>query len=150
LDLWIDDADWGAYPNVVLENHTKYTIMRNDFQSPPGVISLYLKDTRRTILPDEGFPQLFDINGNTFNTQDLGMAIQSLNNVDAKIWNNKFLGTGTVGVMIDGDAATNTFAENIKLIGNNFFKANYTDASVYLGPYSTNCKVVGLNTDQGS
>ncbi len=66
------------------------------------------------------------------------------NNVDAKILNNKFTGSGSVGVWIDGDETTDTWAEKNSLIGNNYFGATYTDASVYLGPYSRKCKVVGV------
>lgn len=146
--LWIEDNDWGYYPNIVLQNRTNWNITGNDFQSSPGEISLFISDYRRTTHPDEGFPQLFDVKGNTFQTDDGGIAIQGFNNVDAKIWNNKFLGSGTFGVWMNGDEATNTYAVNNNLIGNNFFNANYTDASVYLGPYSKNCKVVGVKTDQ--
>lgn len=41
-----------------------------------------------------------------------------------------------------------TWAENNKVMGNNFSKATYTDAAVYLGPYSKNNKVVGVATDK--
>jgi hypothetical protein len=146
--LWIEDNDWGYYPSAVLQNRTEWNITGNEFQGTPGEVSLYLADSRRTSHPDEGFPQLFDVKGNSFHTAEGGTAIQGLNNVDAKIWNNKFLGTGTFGVWLNGDEATNRFAENIKLNGNNFFKATYTDASVYLGPYTKDCKVVGVKTDQ--
>jgi hypothetical protein len=147
-DIVIDDNDYGYYPNLVLQQRTEWNIAGNNFQSLPGVTNLFLGDFRRTLRPDEGFPQLFDIKGNTFITQEGGMAIYSLNNVGAKILNNKFTGVGSVGVMIDGDAATGTWAERNCLIGNNYFGANYTDAAVYLGPYSRNCKVVGVAADQ--
>jgi hypothetical protein len=148
VDLYVDNWNWLWLGDEVLTKRTHYTFTDNNFKSPPGVTSLYMNDARRPLFPDEGFPQLFEIKGNIFSTQDGGIAIQGLNNVDAKIWNNKFLGTGTLGVSIDGDEATNTFAENINITGNNFFNATYTDASIYLGPYSKDCKVVGVNTDQ--
>jgi hypothetical protein len=155
-DLYIDNWNWLYAPDQVLTKRSHYTITGNNFRSPEGVISLYMNDARRPIFPDEGFPQLFDVMGNNFSTRNGGMAIQSLNNVDARILNNKFSGTGAVGVSIDGvdgnsttdPPTTTTFAENINLIGNSFFAATYTDASVYLGPYSRNCKVVGANVDK--
>jgi hypothetical protein len=155
-DLCVDSWNWlGWIPDFTLTKRAHFTITGNNFQSPQGVISLYMNDAFRPLFPDEGFPQLFDVMGNNFDTQDGGMAIQSLNNVDARILNNKFSGTGAVGVSIDGvdgnsttdPPTTTTYAENINLIGNNFFKATFTDASVYLGPYSRNCKVVGANVD---
>jgi hypothetical protein len=148
-DLLIDNWNWFyTSPDFTLTRQSHFTMTGNNFHSPQGVTSLVMNDSRRPIFPNEGFPQLFDVMGNNFNTQDGGMAIQSLNNVGARIWNNNFSGTGAMGVSIDGDAPTSTYAEYINLIGNSFFTATYTDASVYLGPYSRNCKVVGVNADK--
>jgi hypothetical protein len=58
------------------------------------------------------------------------------------------MGTGTVGVMLDGNADTDTWAENNKIMANNFLKANYTDAAVHLGPNTMNNKVVGVASDK--
>ena len=143
----LDDADLGLFPYIVLKKPTEYYVWGNYFERQSGSTILSLIDNRRATYPDEGSPQLFDIKGNTFITQEGGTAIYGLNNKDAKIWNNKFTGTGSIGVMIDGTEATDTWAENNNLIGNNFFDATYTDASVYLGPYSMNCKVVGVAKD---
>jgi hypothetical protein len=150
IDLFISEnqwQSWGYYPNEVPAKRPKFTITGNDFQSPPGVISIYMYDYYRTIMPDFEFSQLFDVMGNIFTTQDGGMAIQCLNGVDAKIWNNKFSGTGAIGVMVEGDEASGTYAENIKLMGNNFMKASYTEAAVSLGPYTKNCIVVSVASD---
>jgi hypothetical protein len=147
-DLYIDNYNWLFTPEGSMTQSSHYSITGNNFQSPQGVISLGMNDARRPLFPNEGFPQLFDVMGNNFNTRDGGMAIQSLNNVGAKIWNNIFSGTGAMGVSIDGDATTGTYAENINLIGNSFIAATYADAGIYLGPYSRNCKVVGVNADR--
>lgn len=147
-DLYIDNWNWLYAPDQVLTKRSHYTITGNNFHSPKGVISLYMNDARRPIFPNEGFPQRFDVMENNFNTQDGGMAIQSINNKDAKILNNIFSGNGTIDVSVDGDAATSTYAENINIIGNNFFKATFVDANVYLGPFSRNCKVVGADADK--
>jgi hypothetical protein len=85
--------------------------------------------------------------GNTFDSQEGATSFLGLNNVDAKIWNNRFSGTGLVGIMLDGTEASDTWAENNKIMGNNFTKANYTDAAVSLGPFTRNCTVVGVLTD---
>jgi hypothetical protein len=147
-DLYIDNWNWLNAPDQILTKRSHYTIAGNNFHSPEGVISLFMNDARRPLFPNEGFPQMFDVMGNNFSTRDGGMAIQSLNNVDARILNNKFSGTGSVGVSVDGDEASGTYAENISIISNNFFNATYTDANVYLGILSRNCKVVGVNADK--
>jgi hypothetical protein len=149
LDIYLDDSDYGytSYQSIVLDKRTEWTIIGNDIQSPPGVISIYMLDTRRSVRPDEGFPQLIDICFNTFNIEEGGTAIYGLNNADAKIWNNRFSGSGATGIMLDGDEATNTWSENNKVMGNNFMNANYSDANVYLGANTRNCKVAGVSTD---
>ncbi len=160
-DIFIDGSDYGYFPGVLPKTPTKITVQGNVIQSPAGVIGLYMRDYFRTSGPATVFPQLFDVSGNIFSTvagtltshywfyiMEDATAIQALNLKDAAIWNNKFYGTGTAGVYIDGDEASGTYAENVKLIGNNLFNATYTEASVYLGPYSRNCKVVGVSTDK--
>ncbi len=148
MGTYIDDNDWGLFSSQSLKKRSEFYISGNYCQSPAGATSLFMNDYRRTIYPDEGLPQLFNVRNNIFSTQEGGIAINSSNNSDAKIWDNKFLGTGADGVVIDGDQATNTYAENINLIGNNFFSANYSEACVYLGPFSRNCKVVGISKDK--
>ncbi len=148
-DIFISDNQWNTwyYINEIPDKSAEYTISGNDFQSPPGVISLYMKDFYRTIIPDLEFPQLFDIKFNTFTTDEGGTAIMGLNNVGAKILNNTFRGTGAMGILLDGDEASNTFAENIKVLNNNFSAATYTDASVFLGSNTLDCMVVGVAGD---
>jgi hypothetical protein len=156
-DLYIDNWNWFATgPDLIVTKQTQFTITGNDFHSPEGVTSLTMNDSRRPIYPDQGFPMLCNVTGNSFNTRDEGMAILSLCNVDAKILNNKFSGTGAVGVVIDGVVGSTTgyfptfttYAENNSLMANNFFTANYQGANVYLGTLSRNCKVEGVSSDK--
>jgi hypothetical protein len=146
--IFIDNEDWGFYPFGTAKQRTEFNILNNYFEQSPGVTSIYVRDSRRTVHPDEGFPQLIEIKSNTFTSQDGATTIIGLNNVDAKIWNNRFDGTGAVGVMLDGTEATSTYAENNKIMGNNFLNATYTGGNVYLGPFTKNCMVVGVSTDK--
>jgi nitrous oxidase accessory protein NosD len=107
-----------------------------------------MTDNFRLKDPAKTAPQLFDVKGNIFQTGEGGMAILSQNTKDAKIQNNKFLGTGATGVMLNGDEASGTYAEGNLISGNNFSGSAYTDATVYLGPFTRHCKVVGVNRDK--
>jgi hypothetical protein len=140
-------CDYNYFCDLIPKKSSSYFITGNDIQSPPGVISLFIKDYWRTVYPEETFPQQIAILNNTFKTEDGGIGIQSINNIDAKIWNNKFLGTGSTGILVQGDEPTGTYAENLKIMNNNFMKADYTDAAVYLEPYTRNCTVVGVPSD---
>jgi hypothetical protein len=147
-DLYIDNTDYGYYITAPLPvERTNFTIKGNKFQSLPGAITMYLYDYSYGTFPENDFPQLFNIMGNSISSQEGGIGIMGLNFVDAKIWNNKFSGSGSTGVMLDGTEATNTWAENNKVMANNFTGATYTDAAVLLGAYTKNCTVVGVPSD---
>jgi hypothetical protein len=147
-DLQIEDIfSEIVFPNIQPDYRTEYHVSGNVFNSTEGITSLYLHDVLRIQFTNDDFAMLFDVKDNIFNTKAGGIAISSSNNLDAKIWNNKFRGTGSIGVMIDGDEASGIYCKNNKVIGNNFFDG-FTDASVYLGPFSMNCKVVGVPSDQ--
>jgi AraC-like DNA-binding protein len=146
-DIWIDNDNSVYFPDATCVKRTNYQIAGNNFQDSAGVIGLKMIDYRRTTYPNEGFPPLFEINDNTIKTQDGCVAIQGYNIVTAKIWNNKFSGTGKYGVWINGDHATRTFAESVRLNANSFSNANYTEASVYFGPYTRDCELFAANTD---
>jgi hypothetical protein len=151
MGIFIDDSDWGIMPcNQSLKKRSEFNIFGNNCQSKEGSTSIYIKDSRRVLYPDEGLPQLFNIKNNTFNLSDGSSAISGVNIVGSFISNNKFNGTGNVGILLDGEAATNTFAENDRIFGNNFSAANYTEANVILGEFTKNCKVIGGGNNNGS
>ena len=141
--VWIDAYD--SYPFLPAKE-TSYTLAGNKIEVPEGTIGLMIRDHFRAIDPN-ALPQLFDVRGNIFESETGGISVMSMNNKNAKIQNNKFLGAGAVGVMIDGEEATGTYSEMNQVIGNNYFGATYTDVAVYLGPFSKNCKVVGVKSD---
>jgi hypothetical protein len=160
IDLFIWGGDFGYFPGILPDKPTSYVIRGNNFHSSPGVVSLFMRDEYRTVNPEEVFPQLFDVNNNVFRTSDGdhsfpntfgiaegGMAIQAWNLRDATFRNNKFNGSGLMGALINGDEISGTYAEKVKLTGNNFTGTYYTDAAVYLGPYTRNCTVAGVSKD---
>jgi hypothetical protein len=144
----LDNSGYGLMPDIKMKQRPEFYISGNYFQGLAGITTLTLVDTRHVQYPDEGLPQLFEVKGNFFEANDDENTIQILNTVGSKIWNNKFIGNATVGVYIDGDSPTGIFAEDLQLTGNNFFGGTYSDAAVYLGPYSMNCKVVGVPSDK--
>jgi hypothetical protein len=147
-DLYIEGGDQGYYPDLFPAFETKYNISGNKFMTPPGVTSMYITDNYRLKDPDNVSPQLYDVKGNVFNSGEGGTAIMAINTKNARIWNNQFLGTGSVGVMLDGDEPTGTFSEGNQLTGNNFLGATFSDAAVYLGPVTRNNKVAGMSSDK--
>jgi hypothetical protein len=152
-DAWVTDItledSWTdlVFPAVIPEYRTEFNVIGNVFNSPEGVTSLFLHDQMRIQTLNDDFAMMFNVKNNIFNTSESGTAIVSSNNLFTRIWNNKFNGAGMTGVSVDGDATTGIYAKNVDLIGNNFFKADYTQADVYLGPFTQNCKVVGVASD---
>jgi hypothetical protein len=144
----LDNSGYGLMPDIKMKQRPEFYISGNYFQGLAGMTTLTMIDTRHVQYPDEGLPHLFEVRGNFFEANDDANTILILNTVGSKIWNNKFIGNATIGVYIDGDSPTGIFAENLQLTGNNFFGGTYSDATVYLGPFSMNCKVVGVPSDQ--
>jgi hypothetical protein len=149
-DLYISENEWTDwyFMDEIPTAQSVYSIIGNDFQSPPDVVGLYIKDFYNTVYPELGLTQIIDIKNNSFKNQEGGIAIMCLNNVDAKVWNNTFKGTGDIGVYVDGEAATMTYAQNNKILSNNFSQSNYTGANVYLGEFTANNLVVGVAKDK--
>ena len=148
VDLYIIQDDYGLFPNLTPPSKSgKFTIEGNVFQSSPGLISIYMSDWFRTETPGAA-PTIFDVKNNTFITSGNGIAILSEESIKAKISNNKFQGSGTYGVAIDGDETTNIFAEKNHVLNNDFRDAIYDEASVYLGPFSKDNLVVGVPADK--
>jgi hypothetical protein len=148
-DIYIDDNDYGSYPDIEMVKSTEYSISGNYFKGSPKLASLYMIDNRRINHPDEGFPQHFDIMANIFKIHEGGSAIVGLNIVGSKIHDNFFDATGTLGaIMIDGDRNSNTFSRDISISGNTFENVLFTFASVILGHYTTKCSVVCSATDK--
>ncbi|MBN1791195.1 MAG: hypothetical protein JW830_11900 [Bacteroidales bacterium] len=142
-DTWTDLV----FPTVIPDYRTEFFVSGNVFDSPGGVTSLYIHDAMRIQTLNDDFAIQFNVKNNIFNTSEAGTAIVSSNNLFTRIWNNRFNGAGVAGVSVDGDATTGIYAKNVDLIGNNFFRADYTQADVYLGPFTQNCKVVGVASD---
>ncbi len=83
---------------------------------------------------------------------DGGTGISLTNNIDGIVRNNRFIGTGSVGVYVDGAAVPDpsTFellgpgvAKNALVLGNNFTGLNPATADIVLGENSMDCTVVG-------
>jgi hypothetical protein len=148
MDLYVEGGDLGYYPDLIPAVETNYVISGNRFDSSPGGWSIYMTDSYRLRDPEKVAPQVYEIRSNVFNTSEGGTAIQGLYTKNNRIWNNQFLGTGYLGVWLDGDEASGTFSEGNQLTGNNFLGVTYSDAAIYLGPVTRHNKVVGVSRDK--
>jgi hypothetical protein len=158
--IYLDGYDFGYYPGMLPEEPTRYTVTENIVNCSAGAVALYIRDLFRLTDPLTIPPQLFDIKHNVFITTEglitdptyfeirkSAVGIEALNVKDAIITNNLFKGTGTTGIYIDGYDDSESYSEVVKLISNDFHAADYSDETVYLGPYSKDCKVVGVRED---
>ncbi len=158
--IYLDGFDFWYYPGLLPEESTRYVVTGNTINCASGAVALYIRDLFRLADPLTVPPQLFDIRNNVFVTEEgtipdplyfeirqSAVGIEALNVKDALITNNLFKGTGTAGIFIDGYEDSNSYAEGIKLLSNDFRNADYSDETVYLGPYSKDCNVVGVSED---
>jgi hypothetical protein len=146
LDLWIDDQ-WFAPGTNPPDKRTEMHITGNTFDTPENLPAVQMLDFMRQSTKDEKWAMLFDISGNLFKTKAGGLGITGTNTRDAVISCNWFKGSGSYGIQFNGDEASDTYAMNLLVSDNNFKSSEYDNADVYLGPYTTVCKVFGTTSD---
>lgn len=157
-EIAIEDFDWGFFPNTDIKHLRKcvYNITGNRFSgSPDGAVYTY--DACVAINPEQRYPLQINIKNNYFTLNGSGPAISSINSRDLVVCNNKFTGSGSSGVLVNGSTIDNiyafeflpeVFAENALIQGNNFSGLQYTEAAVVLGERSMNCRVIGTGKEK--
>lgn len=148
--IFIDDSDlsrFGRYSNTTPVKRATYRITQNMFETSPGVtfirpggVSIYMLDMRTTIYPDENMPMKFMVENNIFKLHEGASAVVGLNNKDAMILANKYMGKGVTGITLDGE--NGAYSLNNKILGNKFSMADY-ETDIHLGEYTGNCLVAG-------
>ncbi len=149
-DVLIDDEDYsiyGFYENSALLKRATYKISGNIFETYagepfifPGGVSIYMLDMRTAVYPEENMPMKFMVENNIFKLHEGAKGIVGVNNKDAMILANKFVGTGVTGITLNGEGEA--YSLNNKILGNNFSMADY-ETDIYLGLHTKNCLVAG-------
>jgi hypothetical protein len=154
-DVFLEDNDWGLVGGDVAYKRCQYLISGNTFIVSPGIQSLVFQDGRNILFPDYNYePTLAMIKNNVFNLKEESTGISLLNNSDGQVRNNRFTGTGSTGIYVDGadvyDILSNPpvylgtgESKNVLILGNNFTGLNATKSEIWFGPNSKNCTVVG-------
>jgi hypothetical protein len=155
-DIFIEDTDWGlVYGYAVIEpiKRTQYTITGNIFNVTPSSSSVILWDDWVAQNCDDILPMMFRLNGNVFNLTEGSTGITAFNSQDAVINNNRFKGSCTTGILINGIVTDRfgtpllnpdkAYANNALLLGNNFSGLESAQADIVLGERSKNCTVIG-------
>lgn len=158
-DIVIEDIDYGFLPSTPVSplSTCKYTLMNNTFSVSNPITSIVLYDSWVAITPEERLPMQFMIRSNRFNLTDGSAGIMAINSQNAIISNNRFRGSCSMGIMIDG-ATTDRFgmleldpdkayAVNCKLILNNLTGLQSEEADIIFGTRTKNCTVSASSND---
>jgi hypothetical protein len=158
-DIWIEDVDWGIVPDAKPIKRCEYILTSNKFSVTEPISSVVIKDHYIVYDPQVvRLPMLITLKGNIFNLSDGSTGISALNSQDALIRNNKFSGSGSTGIYVNGTEVTiydinfnplltgTPWAKNVLILGNNFSGLNST-YNIWLGSNSKNCTVVGNGKD---
>jgi len=86
-------------------------------------------------------PMKFMVENNIFKLHEGAKGIVGVNNKDALILDNKFLGKGLSGISLDGEGEA--YSINNKILWNKFSGADY-QTDIYLGPHTKNCLVASF------
>jgi hypothetical protein len=159
-DLVIEDVDYSFLQSTPVNplSRCKYTVMNNIFSVTNQIPSLVLCDTWVAVNPEERLPMQLLINGNQFNLSNGSSGILAINSQNAVISNNRFKGSCSTGIMVDGSLTDRSgtlsldpdkaYAKNCHLMLNSFTGLRSDEADIILGSRSQNCTVVGSAKDK--
>lgn len=148
-DIMVDDGDWGLWSGLVTSKRTKYHIYGNHFDVAPGSISLTMMELQPISGTSEDVPfPIYNIWDNHFNLPEGAIGINGLNTQNSSINANKFKGHGMFGIYLEGTAEPEIFAENNTMLFNKFNPAHFSEANIFLGSYTRDCKVIGNTPDE--
>jgi len=159
-DVVIEDNDWGVvygFADIEPLNRCQYTLIGNTFNVSPSSASVILWDMWLAQDCNDILPMQLKLYGNVFNMTEGSTGITAINSQDAVINNNRFKGSCSAGILVDGIATDRfgtsllnpdkAYANNALLLGNNFSALESTQADIILGEKSKNCTVVGSIKD---
>jgi hypothetical protein len=122
-------------------------VRKNIFNTPGGFGSMMIADVRREFYPDE-LPMLVQVKNNWTNTSEGAFtAIGCWDMYGMVIRNNKFSGTAPWGVRVL-QFNPDLYNENGLMLGNNFTKASYSEATILFHPNTRDWTVVGGNVGE--
>lgn len=155
-EIVIEDIDWAFLPNTTILplKRCTYNITGNTFTGG-NVSSIYLFDSWVVTGPEERLPMLFNIKNNNFRLNGSSRAITAFNSQNPVIRNNRFTGTCSTGILVDGSTTDmygmeylpEVFAKNAQIFGNNFSGLTSSEAAVVLGTRSMDCVVAGTGKE---
>jgi len=152
-DIIIEDLDWGILSNTYINPRirSRYALTGNLFYAASSASSVILWDIYTATDPENVPPMLITLKGNIFNLIEGSIGISAYNSQNAVIQNNKFRGSCSTGLMVDGintdrlgtPLPLEGKANKALILGNNFAGLNASVANIYLGENSSHCMVVG-------
>ena len=148
-DIYLADNEYPEwfYTDAVSVVPTQFFVEGNTIESIEEGVSLYLSNYLRTLDPAQENPARFYIKSNEIELAAGGTGILGWYNIGSRIIDNRFTGTGSVGILLDGDAASDTYATAVKVLGNDFSGAELADATVLLTEMTTACQVSGAKSE---
>jgi len=152
-DIGIWDHDFGYLFNTTILplKPCRYTITGNIFNTTAAIPAIVANDYWVYLGPEERMPLQLIIENNVFNLAEGSSGVLLNNSQNAVVRNNRFTGSCTTGIAVDGFNDDNPeevpYALNALLLGNNFSRLTSSVANVYLGEKSKECTVVGSKTD---
>lgn len=152
-EIMVEDNDYGFLGNTTILpiKPCRYTITGNTFNTTAAIPAIVANDHLVYLGPEERTPLQVIIENNVFNLAEGSSGILLNNSQNAVVRNNKFVGSCTTGIAVDGFNLVNPeevpYALNALLLGNNFSRLTSSVANVYLGEKSKECTVAGSKTD---
>jgi hypothetical protein len=152
-EIMVEDNDYGFFFNTVILplKPCRYTVTGNTFNTTAAIPAIIANDHWIYLGPEERLPLQIIVENNVFNLVEGSSGVRLNNSQNAVVKNNRFTGSCTTGIAVDGFNLVNPeevpYALNALLLGNNFSRLTSSVTNVYLGEKSKECTVVGSKTD---
>jgi hypothetical protein len=109
----------------------------------PTASALWVEDYQNAIHPEVNLPMHVSIRNNLLNLDQTATGMTLAETQNAVVINNKFTGNGYYGIYAFLYCGCGPLSENGRIIGNNFSKAAFSMAAVYLDANTKNWIVAG-------
>jgi len=142
--LYIDNFPYENRLNEPQHKRTLVKIESNEFNLVGGYNGLFFHDHRLISNPEENLPMFLSANNNKFNmSDDAYSGIWIYECKGPVISNNRFMGTGSLGIEVAPSGTADCYAEKGFIFGNDFSKSTFSIASIRLAEWTKNWTVIG-------
>ena len=145
------DNGWPLYSSLELQTKAPLVNIESNIYNKTGgemtweYTANWIHDYQNSIHPEANLPMVISIRNNLLNLDQTAVGMTLISTKNVVVSNNNFKGNGYYGIYAFVGCQCGYLSENGHVIGNDFSKATFSMAAVYLDASTKNWIVVGNN-----